>query len=158
MTWSPTARWGQARPEVKWKKEVERVTNLRSLTCDDTIHRQLWRTKSNNRRTTGQLDRQLDRITQYRADVSISVSAWKCGWRFTWFLQHMIDCTEHDMLPTAEKIYKAILLIVNYCLTGFDGMYLRRSNNVFLRSVVVSIPVYTASDSSRGLPLHSPPC
>jgi hypothetical protein len=37
MTWSPEGR----RPEMKWEREVERVTKEKNLTPEDAVNRQL---------------------------------------------------------------------------------------------------------------------
>jgi hypothetical protein len=42
MAWSAE---GRRRPEIKWVKEIERVTKQRTLTFDDAINQQQWRLK-----------------------------------------------------------------------------------------------------------------
>jgi hypothetical protein len=46
MTWSPE---GRRIPEMKWEREVERVTKQKNLTPEDAVNWQLWRKAAENR-------------------------------------------------------------------------------------------------------------
>jgi hypothetical protein len=49
MTWSPEERIRRVRLEIKWEREVERVTKQKNLTPEDAVNRHIWRKATKNR-------------------------------------------------------------------------------------------------------------
>jgi hypothetical protein len=43
LTWSQEGRKRRGRPEMKWKREMERVTMHKNQIPEDAVNRQIWR-------------------------------------------------------------------------------------------------------------------